>query len=66
MTNAARSSPPDLLTPQQVAERLLEEATLAGWRSQGQDGLVAVKSGHGTMFRPQDVDAFIHRRYQLA
>ena len=66
MTDTTHPPSPALLTPRQVGDRLLEEATLAGWRSQGRDGLVAVKVDRGAMFRAQDVEAFIRTRLQAA
>ena len=55
-----------LLTARQVGDRLLEEATLAGWRSQGRDGLIAVKVDRGAMFRAQDVEDFIRNQQHAA
>ncbi len=66
MTDTTHQPNPVLLTPRQVGDRLLEEATLAGWRSQGRDGLVAVKVDRGAMFRTQDVEAFIRSQQHAA
>jgi len=66
MNHTTHPTSPALLTPRQVGERLLEEATLAGWRSQGRDGLVAVRGDRGAMFRAQDVEAFIRNRQHPA
>ena len=66
MTAAHRPPSPALLTPQQVAERLLEEATLTAWRSHGRDGLLPIENDHQHRFRPADVEAFITRRFQAA
>lgn len=57
---------PALLTPQQAALRLLEEATAQSFRSGGLDGLLPVRVGQRRMFRPQDVDAFIRSKLQGA
>ena len=57
---------PVLLTPQQAAFRLLEEATQQSFRSGGLEGLWPVSIGHRRMFRPQDVDSFIRAKLQVA
>jgi hypothetical protein len=55
-----------LLTPQEAALRLLEEATQQSFRSGGIEGLWPVNVGHRKMFRPQDVESFIRAKLQGA
>ena len=56
-----------LLTPSDVAKRLvLEETTLAAWRSSGRQSLPWVRVGGRIRYRASDVDSFIasHLNYQ--
>ena len=57
---------PELLTAEQVALRLLEEASLLNYRTAGRDGLVALRTGTGLWYRPADVDAFVRAHLQAA
>jgi len=55
-----------LLTPEEVAWKLFEEASLTGWRTNGRDGLSPVVTDPEPRFRPQDVDAFVRTHLQAA
>ena len=55
-----------LLTPQQAAFRLLEEATLEALRTGGAAGILPIRVGSQRMFRPDHVDAFIREKLQGA
>lgn len=57
---------PRLLTAEEAAFKLLEEATLQGWRSNGADGLSTVKDGNRVGYRPEHVMAFIESRIRKA
>lgn len=47
-----------LLTPTEAAQRLLEEATRAAFRTGGISGLRPVRVNGRPLFRSDDVDAF--------
>lgn len=56
-----------LLTPEQVAKQLvIEETTLAVWRSTKRQPLPFVKLGSLVRYRRQDVHDFISSRLQLS
>lgn len=56
-----------LLTPEQVAKQLvIEEATLAVWRSTNRQPLPFVKLGGLVRYRRQDVHEFIASKRQCA
>ena len=62
MTRQKRSAPERLLTPTEVADRLLiAPVTVRLWASRGLLPSVTTPGGH-RRFRPADVDAFIERR----
>lgn len=49
----------NLLTPIQAAQRLLEEATLQAYRTNGVSGLRPVLADGRRMFRQADVEGFV-------
>lgn len=66
MTKTTSPEPIELLTPAEAGQRLLEHATLQAFRSRGHEGLLPVKDGRRSMFRAQDVDAYVLRQSQTA
>lgn len=65
-TSAPIAPTAPLLTPAEAAQRLLEAAALAAWRSNGHAGLTPVHEGEVIRYRQQDVDAFIAARLLAA
>lgn len=49
----------NLLTPIQAAQRLLEEATLQAYRTNGASGLRPVLANGRHMFRQADIEGFV-------
>jgi hypothetical protein len=61
-----RGGAPTLIPAEDVAAKLLEEATLLAWRTRGADGLVPVLEGERTFYRPADVEHFIGQHLTAA
>ena len=55
-----------LITAEDAAWRLLEEANLENFRSGGHRGLQPVRDEPGMQYRAADVDAFIERNLRAA
>ena len=53
----------ELLTPQQVAEKLgVTETTLTAWRHHGRYDLPYLKLGRKVMYRKSDIESWLEER----